>query len=224
MDGLGDIYESIRIGSKFDIIDRNLKLLVNIRNKLGLADKVKIGLDVVLMKRNIEQLPDIISYASDIGLDWINTSHFLVLDTSLSNECLVNHKVLYNTIYNRSISVAQAKNVPLAIPPKFDIKNNENIKPIISDKSPKIVNREKIYCPFIYEESWIQVNGDVAPCCNPSMSTIMGNIKKKSFEEVWNNENYSKLRDSFKTGDISECCKNCYMLYQFTDPDRVEFG
>jgi radical SAM protein with 4Fe4S-binding SPASM domain len=196
---------------------------VNIRNKLGLADKVKIGLDVVLMKRNIEQLPDIISYASDIGLDWINTSHLIVLDKSLSDESLVNHKVLYNTIYDRSIRVAQAKNVPLAIPPKFDI-NNENIKPIISGKLAKIVNRKKIYCPFIYEQSWIQVNGDVNPCCNPCMSTIMGNIKKNSFEEVWNNENYSKLRDSFKTGDISECCKNCYMLYQFTDPDKVRFG
>jgi MoaA/NifB/PqqE/SkfB family radical SAM enzyme len=102
MDGLGDQYESIRIGSKFDIIDRNLKLLVNIRNKLGLADRVKIGLDVVLMKRNIEQLPDIISYASNIGLDWINTSHLIVLDKSLSDECLVNHRVLYNTIYDRS--------------------------------------------------------------------------------------------------------------------------
>lgn len=222
MDGLWDLYESIRIGSKFDIIDRNLKLLVNIRNKLGLADKVKIGLDVVLMKMNIEQLPDIILYASDIGLDLINTSHLLVLDKSLSNECLVNHKVSYSTIYDRSICVAQAKNVPLAIPPKFDI-NNENVKPIISNKSHKSVNRKRIYCPFIYEQSWIQVNGDVNPCCNPGMFAIMGNIKKNSFEEVWNNENYSKLRDSFKTGDISECCKSCCLLYEFTDPDKVRF-
>ena len=220
MDGLGDIYESIRIGSKFDMIDRNLKLLVNIRNELGLADKVKIGLNIVLMKRNIEQLPDIISYASDIGIDWMDTSHLIVLDTSLSNESLVNHKLLYNTIYDLSISVAQAKNILIAIPPKFDI-NDENIKPRVYDVSPKIVNRKKKYCPFIYEQSWILVNGDVVPCC--VMLTIMGNIEKSSFEEVWNNKNYSKLRDSFKTGDIPECCKSCYMLYQYTYQNKAKF-
>ena len=223
MDGLGeDIYESIRIGSKFDIIDKNLKILVSIRNKLGLADKVKIGLCIVLMKRNIEQLPDFILYASDIGIDWIDTTHLVVVDKSLSDECLINHKKLYNTIYDRSICVAQAKNIPIIISPKFDI-NNENIKPMIYDKSHKVVNRKKIYCPLIYEQSWILVNGDVIPCCNPCMSVIMGNIKKKSFEEVWNNKSYSKLRDSFKTGDVSECCKNCYVIHQFTYPDKAKF-
>ena len=227
IEGLGNTYESIRTGSKFGIIDRNIKLLVNTRNKLDLMDKVKIEIDIVLMKKNVEQLPDLLLYASDIGIDCVNATHLVVVDKSLSDESLVNHKVLYNTIYDRSICAVQTRNIKLVMPPKFVIKNenkNENKKSIfdrINDKSANIVNRKKLYCHFIYEQSWIKVNGDVVPCC--IMPTIMGNIEKSSFEEVWNNKNYSKLRDSFKTGDIPECCKNCYLINQFTDPDKAKF-
>ena len=53
----------------------------------------------------------------------------------------------------------------------------------------------------------IGVQGNIAACCNlPNYS--LGNINEKSFEEIWNGEKATKLREAIKTGNNS-ICKNC---------------
>jgi len=222
LDGLDNIYESIRIGSKFNIIEKNIKLLINIRDELDLSDKVQIGLDVVLMKSNVKQLPDVLLFASNIGIDYVNATQLIVMDKTLSDECLINHKMLYNEIYDRSIFIVQTKKFKCLLPPKFNIDENISINEGINGKQVNIIKKKEVYCPFIYEQSWIMVNGDVVPCCN--MSTIMGNIKKNSFKEIWNNNYYYKLRNSFKTGNVPESCEKCYLINQFVDSDKAKFN
>ena len=54
-------------------------------------------------------------------------------------------------------------------------------------------------------------NGDVLPCCfDKDANYIMGNIKNKKLEDVWNSSEYKVFRKKifFKRKDI-EMCKNC---------------
>jgi radical SAM protein with 4Fe4S-binding SPASM domain len=78
-----------------------------------------------------------------------------------------------------------------------------------ANPGPKI----EIQCPFLWKDSWISHNGDVAPCCTPSRPNA-GNIKENSFRTIWNGKIYQELRKGIREGKPFECCKNCYLYAQ----------
>ena len=60
--------------------------------------------------------------------------------------------------------------------------------------------------PFI--NASIAYNGDVFLCCNGG--AIAGNVRDKSFKEVWQSARYNELRESVNSNtDMPERCKTC---------------
>ena len=56
-------------------------------------------------------------------------------------------------------------------------------------------------CYFPWFSTYIEVNGDVRPCPHFMFTPDegkMGNVFEQSFESIWNNEHYTKLRQAFK--------------------------
>ena len=39
---------------------------------------------------------------------------------------------------------------------------------------------------------------------------IVGNIKEKTFEQIWNSDEYKNFRNKIKNNEIPDYCKNCY--------------
>ncbi len=74
------------------------------------------------------------------------------------------------------------------------------------------------YRPWLSAD--INHNGDVVPCCYSE--EVMGNIKEKSFREVWDGEKYNELRKMFKEGRFPDFCKDCYFYPGFLND--VPFG
>lgn len=58
----------------------------------------------------------------------------------------------------------------------------------------------------------IMSNGDVILCCDDfSNKLILGNVKESSIKEIWNNENYQKIREKLFKGEYKKipACSNC---------------
>ena len=56
------------------------------------------------------------------------------------------------------------------------------------------------YCGWIHSAMNIHVNGDVVPCCrDPKGEHVLGNIFEESWQTIWNNEKYQKLRQVVAT-------------------------
>jgi radical SAM protein with 4Fe4S-binding SPASM domain len=56
----------------------------------------------------------------------------------------------------------------------------------------------------------IRSNGDVLGCLSINNDKyVEGNVRKKSFYEIWNNEKSFRYTRNFKIEDIGENCKNC---------------
>ncbi|MFB6088228.1 MAG: radical SAM/SPASM domain-containing protein [Candidatus Aenigmatarchaeota archaeon] len=53
----------------------------------------------------------------------------------------------------------------------------------------------------------IKVDGSVQPCC--LYDSDKENVKKKSLEEIWFGDFFSKIRENMKKGKFSEYCKIC---------------
>lgn len=65
----------IRKGSKPDKTIQNLKYLLKVRKILG--KQIRVGVEIVLMKENIEELPKMVERLAEEGIDYIFVSHVI---------------------------------------------------------------------------------------------------------------------------------------------------
>ena len=91
--------------------------------------------------------------------------------------------------------------------------NDENLK----SKS----HYENQYCEYPWLSLTVMADGNVVPCTQISNNElVLGNVNEQSLEEIWNGENYKKLREMHVTGKFPKdhkCSKKCDMkkLYQY---------
>mgnify|MGYP005833587281 CR=1 FL=1 len=71
--------------------------------------------------------------------------------------------------------------------------------------------RRFAWCNRMMTQAYILYNGDLVLCCvDWERSTIMGNVREHSLEEVWNNELYRTFRKRFLVGDVAGMlCAQC---------------
>jgi radical SAM protein with 4Fe4S-binding SPASM domain len=71
---------------------------------------------------------------------------------------------------------------------------------------------EKIrYCDNLFRRAFINIEGDVTPCCIPERP-VLGNIYKNAIKEIWNGNLYNDFRKKFYSSDPPDCCKGCRFI------------
>ncbi len=69
-------------------------------------------------------------------------------------------------------------------------------------------------CPAPWVTGDIHENGNVLCCC--ANSTILGNVREQSFDEIWNGAAARDLRASFIRGEMKGCIQSgCPSLYEY---------
>jgi MoaA/NifB/PqqE/SkfB family radical SAM enzyme len=76
---------------------------------------------------------------------------------------------------------ADELNVHLNLPPLFN-----TVDEVRGRRSKNNLRSEFKTCPFLWKQAIIDWNGDVSPCCAPD-PPVMGNVKERPFQEIWNN-------------------------------------
>ena len=71
--------------------------------------------------------------------------------------------------------------------------------------------RRFAWCNRMMTQAYILFNGDLVLCCvDWERSTIMGSVRERSLEEVWNSEGYRTMRRRFMGGDVKDTiCASC---------------
>jgi len=204
-------YESIRINSNFEKVIRNIKLLKAKKKSLNL-DYPIIGLTYVLMKRNITEVPAFIELAKEIGADELHFCHMIPYKgLNTLHESLYNYKEEANLIIDTIIEKCKQLKIKLGTcPEKFELGRSS----IILDNYEKRNNCNpaescRKFCDFPWRYVVILSNGNILPCAYGWKYGPMGNIKKESFLNIWNNINYIKLRYQMLTNNLPECCNLC---------------
>ena len=77
---------------------------------------------------------------------------------------------------------------------------------------PKQFNKDPStsFCiiPWIHLNTW--PNGNVFQCCITDWQNVIGDLKKESLEEVFNNQYMRDLRKDLLKGDFPKSCVKCY--------------
>lgn len=187
-------YKEIRGKDKFDTVIKNIQTFVSIKNKLRkITPHLKIC--IVILRKNIKQIPKMIDLAIKLQIKDIIAQN--VQDWS---------KEEFRKEKTKKLSTCM---------------RNERIFEGVSEKSQKYgikfrfpTKKKEFTCTWHKGSCWITTEGYVTPCCNIPDPRILnfGNLKDKSFKEIWDNKQYSEFRNNLRNGNIPLICKDCIIF------------
>jgi MoaA/NifB/PqqE/SkfB family radical SAM enzyme len=198
-------YHAIRRGPALVKIWDNLATLVEQKRKKK-THWPEIWINFVAMRRNVEELPELVRQAAEKGVSRINVFHLVVWDPSYQEESLLNDPDLTRSQFGQAAVTAAAVGIHLDLP-------------VVILESPHVQSLSTLprcYHPWSY--TYIRKDGTVQACCY-SDNLVMGNLHEKSFAEIWNGEAYCKLRDIVNRKPPVDC-RRCETRFRYShSPD-----
>lgn len=226
-------YADVRLGAELPKVIRNVTDFHRLRLKKNITgccaepgghrifEKPYIGIVFVAMKRNIKDLPAILSIASNLAASRVLVSNLLPYTKEMAGE------VLYSNTMYKIPSVARVE-MPLIIP---DESTKEAQYGVARSSYALRVNdtdlsQSRDRCPFIEKNATaVSWNGDVSPCL-PLLHSYncfvngeahyrkrhaFGNVLRQSLDKIWHTTEYASFRERLKTFDFSPCseCGGC---------------
>ena len=182
---------------------------------------LEIQIQTTVFKRNYDEIPELVVFAHDMGARVFNL-FFLVCTgrgqditdiTSKQYEDALKQIYKLHNQYEGTILVS-AKCAPHYRRIAYEMNPESALVKYYSGGCPAGTN----YCRITPE-------GNVTPC--PYMDTSCGNLREKSFAEIWNNSSILKeLRESELKGRCGECefesmCKGCRARAYVTTGDQM---
>ena len=185
-------YEAIR-KYPYEKIVSNIKKLSAERAKRGTP--LKIGLGMTLLYDNLHELPALVELASALGVDMVAGSYFIPNFSSERYQCLYYHQRYANDIADKAEERAWLLGIEFRMP-RYNLPGQrltqEELRPVYET------------CPLPSTMINISETGIVTPCCaNP---TIMGDLSRQSFEDVWNGKKYSRFRSDPGANPFCRIC------------------
>ncbi|MBZ4664628.1 MAG: putative radical domain iron-sulfur cluster-binding oxidoreductase [Caloramator sp.] len=174
-----------------DGFDHGLRTLLKL-HELGLKD---IGFGITVSDRNAKDLNELYTLAEMMGLEFAtatvhNSYYFHKFDNKIEDKEMVIQE--FRKLEQRML---RSKN------PKewFRAYFNEGLVNYIRG------NNRFLPCEMGTDVFFMDPFGNIKPCNGMDMS--MGNIKEKTFDEIWNGEEAKEVREAVKN-----CTKNCWMV------------
>lgn len=184
-------YNKIRRGADLPKVLTNIKAVAAMKRGLGLPSP-GLGLTMVGMRRNIEELPTMIELAAEVGADLVTFLPLIVGHPKLAGESLHNHPELSNEMMAKAREKAASTGIAIDLPEPF------------TQAEPRR-GHKPCWRPWTF--AFIGSNGDVLSCCNPA--SVMGNLHNQAFDEIWFGERYERLREALNTDRDQDLCRDC---------------
>lgn len=194
IDGINDVYESIRKNASFRRLDENLKLLV----KMAKNTRTDLMLNMVVTKENYLHMPLVVKYAGEIGV--------LYMDFTLFNLASVTD--IERSYYEFYKSPDFSK---LILELEETIKNTPSV--IVTERNFKTENSFQ-KCPFPWTHFYICWNGFIAPCCAKPFPKELnfGNVFNEKVLNVLNSNSYKSFRTQWLENETPDFCEKCHFI------------
>ena len=207
-----DVYEGIRNGASFDRLIENINLLNKLRRSYN--SNTRLHLNVTVMKSNYHQLLDFVEFAREYGF-------YSVLLRPVQGNFNSPENIFVNCdqealgFINNNISevIERSKNYQIILDNRIPYSAPGQLKPTPEkDKKEPRANHLKLLCYAPWQRLYISWDGNVYPDCMcvwPPDDGI-GNVKRNSINEIWNNEGMQTYRKRMIAYDYRDICsKDC---------------
>ncbi|MBC7236250.1 MAG: radical SAM protein [Chloroflexi bacterium] len=209
------LYESLRGRPLFDRVVRNVREFVATQKRLGVKGP-KLSLWCIGMKENIEQLPELVRLAGEIGIAEVYVQRLVyLLDPRQRRGLAGPEQTLFGRLAAREREiVAECARLGKALGIAFRASGATDPDESLS-AARKGEERPWRACLRPWTTAYITAQGNALPCCiAPFAAThydelVLGNIWEKSFVEIWNDAPYRRWRGRLLGDSPPEACSGC---------------
>ncbi|NLH50633.1 MAG: radical SAM protein [Myxococcales bacterium] len=230
-------HADIRRGADLSKIETNVRGLVELRRARG-RQTPEIGLEFVLMRRNLKELVDLIPLARRLEAKFVLITNLLPYSAEMKDEILYWMSAKQYSVARRLSSSPEIIFPPLDEHPEY-LAHLQKVNPhlTIRDFPDKPTTGLEGYCSFIWEGSAaVTWSGEVSPCVALMHSHScfvlgrekrlerhsVGNVNVDSLAAIWKREEYRRFRKRVRQFDFSPCtrCGGCE-LSENNDTDCI---
>lgn len=220
-------YADVRLGDELPHVFENLSQMQRIKVNKS-RSRPRLGIAFVAMKRNIQDLPDVIRLSKNVGADRFSISNLLPHTEEQKKAILFSRSMT-------EIELQPSRWSPEVILPRMDL--NALTIDVIDKlmKSNNLLNlaRQPLKmavdsCPFLEKGSLsIRWDGAVSPCLpllhshqsyldntlRMNYAHSFGNILETNLLDIWETPAYVNFRETLQAFDFSFCtyCNSCDM-------------
>lgn len=222
-----EAYLDVRLGDALPLVKANLQKLRELRAR-ACADSPRLGIAFVAMRRNIQQLPEVVRLGRSLGADRFSISNVMAHTPEMREEVL----------YQRSLYEADgpiSEWAPLLGLPRMEMNEwtRDALTALMRERGTLSVARQELAlgastCPFV-EKGSLSVcwDGEVSPCLallhrhtsylddtpRQTEAFSVGNVQQRGLLELWADPRYRALRSRLLRFDFSPCaqCNSCEM-------------
>jgi MoaA/NifB/PqqE/SkfB family radical SAM enzyme len=210
-------YEAIRRGASFDAVIGNVRGLIAARAARGRAHP-RVRFDLVMMKRNVHELPAFVDLAAALGVDAINFFHMVAYDgLRMEEQSLQRHQDLADLWLERAVDRAAALGIPIASMPRTfaDARRTPAAAGDVYAETP--------YCRYPFFHISMNSGGHVLPCPFSHGEAPFGTVDDDTpFEAIWLGSRFSDLRRRILEHDPPAMCRRCsYLASRYPDIDAL---
>lgn len=202
-------YETIRRQDCFDTIVEGIRQVRECRNE-RMSRLPELRFDVVLLKENYAEIPDIVRLARDLDVGVVFFRAVQTKGTGKEREAVIGRDVDFDALH-RAVRQGIAEAACLGV--------RTNLKDIARDfaayqslylRQDAALSDQVCLLPWL--QCFISVKGELSPCCatytNEGLSA--GNVFEQEFETVWNGAKMQAIRRRFKDRrNPFAICRDC---------------
>ncbi len=190
------IFESIRRGSDFELVVKNIKMI----NRYCMSKNLlKTRMWTCLQKSNFEYLVDFVKFAKELG--------FVRLTFSMNLHGW-GQKEFFDRNKSESIDDFLDKYTLLQLV-EIGKKNGVEVT-FWNNVSTYNWKEQKNLCPWPFERLYISSDMKVVPCCKISNPDVVNFGDANDIINVWNSDTLVKFREMHLNGNLPDYCVGCY--------------
>lgn len=197
-------YEKIRKGADFETTLSKIELINRLKEEFS-SPKPGVYFMTTLMHSNIAELPQLIMLAARLKVKGIALKPIYINTTEMISESLENDKDQATRYFIQSKKMAEEFNISLIITP--DLQNLIGAKDAYADHGEEGIKKCREIQPVMY----ISSDGKVKPCPTWNGSP-MGDFNVQDFRQIWEGDEFEKLRSEIADGNFGEICLRCRYL------------
>jgi MoaA/NifB/PqqE/SkfB family radical SAM enzyme len=181
--------ERIRRGAKFETILANIDFLSALKKKQGIIYP-RVSFHYIVMKSNVEELPDIFEICSQYGVDSVKVGYLNATANMDMHESLFFHRELAADVFAESRRRAKEWGVQLKLP----------ALPAPESRGGR--------CSYPWQFTMIEPDGSVRFCYH-SWRQRLGFFSDE-FTSLWRGDSYRKIRQTVNSQDpYYPYCRHC---------------
>ena len=214
MDGATkETFERIRKGAKWERVLAGIRELVE-RRQTSETSRLRLSINFTLMKDTIEEFPDMVNLAHELGVDELMAEHLIATLPELEEQSLFDDRERSDRCIREAIRRAERLGVRMEVPDLFDMERSvEELTPgVVRNIRSKESKKDVPFCSQLKYSVVIAPTGEILPCSHPDAQYQfrMGTLNGRTFQDIWFGSEYQKIRE-VGDGEIPPLCKNCSM-------------